>query len=312
MLTTHIHRTEFIKTDLPTNIYFRNGVFVYTNTKPFVKESKTLYGVHLYVTSLDQEIVDGDWFINNDGVWLCSNGIIPSGLNPRKIIATTNESCHRVTKKITNRDITKIIHLNNNNNSMIHVTCHMFPNGLIPKSYDGFIECMLPPISFGVGFEPTIKQVAIVTNIKKQYNNWLKKNKQSDTNYYFVRSINDCVGREFHRVELIEGNEEVKDLLELIDYIGQFCSIEEEDGKDYIYEATYNGCIHESSWSTISIHKTKLGAIKAMNEHKDEEHKKFLKYNKECLKSDPDFFKEFPNKFGEHQDWRIRRTELKE
>jgi len=317
MLTPQECRIEFIKTDKSTNVYFKNGKYEFTDTKPIIKESKSLYGVHIYITSLNQKIDGGDYFIIGDGgdYWMCAVGLKPIGFNPRKIIATTNNnSLVHMIPKITDNDIRKIISLKNTdiNNNMIYVTHNKFLDEVVPKSYGGFIECVLPPIMPPISSEPNTKHVAIITNSKEQYHNWLKKNKQSDTNYYFVRSINDCDGREFHKVELIHGSEKIKDLSEIIDHIGQFCSIEEEDEKDYVYEATYNGCIHESSWCTISIHKTKPGAIKAMNEHKYEEYKKFLKYNEECLKSDPNFFKEFTNKFGEHQDWRIKRTELKE
>ena len=37
-----------------------------------------------------------------------------------------------------------------------------------------------------------------------------------------------------------------------------------------VYEALYNDCIHESSFATISIHKTKKGAEKAIAFHKME------------------------------------------
>lgn len=46
---------------------------------------------NLFIIS-DDEIKDLDWFINDQGVWQCNNGIIPTGLNPRKIIATTDKS----------------------------------------------------------------------------------------------------------------------------------------------------------------------------------------------------------------------------
>jgi hypothetical protein len=72
----------------------------------------------------------------------------------------------------------------------------------------------------------------------------------------------------------------------------------------------YNDCIHESSWVTISIHFTKEGAENAMNEHKEKEYQKWLKYDIECRKSDPDFFTKYPNKFGEHEDWRVLPIEV--
>jgi|GEM_PF-3828175 len=44
---------------------------------------------HLYFLS-GEDITDKDHFINDDGLWQCNNGIIPNGLNPRKVVATTN------------------------------------------------------------------------------------------------------------------------------------------------------------------------------------------------------------------------------
>ena len=35
-----------------------------------------------------------------------------------------------------------------------------------------------------------------------------------------------------------------------------------------LYAFLYNSCIHESSWATISLHYSKEGAEKAMQEHK--------------------------------------------
>lgn len=35
-----------------------------------------------------------------------------------------------------------------------------------------------------------------------------------------------------------------------------------------LYAFLYNNCIHESSWATVSLHYSKEGAEKAMNEHK--------------------------------------------
>ncbi len=35
-----------------------------------------------------------------------------------------------------------------------------------------------------------------------------------------------------------------------------------------IYEFLYCGCIYESSYATVSLHRTKLGAYKAMRKHR--------------------------------------------
>ena len=36
---------------------------------------------------------------------------------------------------------------------------------------------------------------------------------------------------------------------------------------DTVYEFLYSDCIYESAMATISLHKTKKGAYKAMNKH---------------------------------------------
>jgi len=81
-----------------------------------------------------------------------------------------------------------------------------------------------------------------------------------------------------------------------------------------IFEARYNHCIHESSMGTISIHKTKEGAIKAMKAHKAIERKKWNEFDKRNRKK---FDKEFLEKeyrkyysFGKHEHWDIIETEV--
>ncbi len=39
---------------------------------------------------------------------------------------------------------------------------------------------------------------------------------------------------------------------------------------EMIYLARYCGCIYESSYGTISVHRTRLGAEKAIANHKEE------------------------------------------
>lgn len=70
-----------------------------------------------------------------------------------------------------------------------------------------------------------------------------------------------------------------------------------------LYEFLYNDCIYESSYATISIHHTKDGAEKAMNEHKEM-----------CLKEYKEIFsKEDPANltFGQHQDWIVEKIIVK-
>jgi hypothetical protein len=49
---------------------------------------------------------------------------------------------------------------------------------------------------------------------------------------------------------------------------------------EVLYEFIFCWCIHESAYQTISIHRTKEGAIAAMNLHKKVEHED-SKYNKD-------------------------------
>lgn len=72
--------------------------------------------------------------------------------------------------------------------------------------------------------------------------------------------------------------------------------------KETVWEALYCSCIHESSSATISIHKTKQGAEKAIKEHRDKELAEF----NELFKSSNDF----GIKFGEHESWNIVETEI--
>jgi hypothetical protein len=74
---------------------------VYSNTSISTgTRQKEVEPQHLYFTS-EEEIKDGDWFINDDGLWQCTGGIIPTGLNPRKIVATTDPNL-----KLSNGDCT--------------------------------------------------------------------------------------------------------------------------------------------------------------------------------------------------------------
>lgn len=73
-----------------------------------------------------------------------------------------------------------------------------------------------------------------------------------------------------------------------------------------IYEALYCSCIHESSFATLSLHRTRAGAEKAVQDHKD-------KIKKEWEKEQAEFKKEglesrFPWDFV--QEWDIQETEL--
>ena len=73
-----------------------------------------------------------------------------------------------------------------------------------------------------------------------------------------------------------------------------------------IYEFLYCPCVHESAWGTISLHKTKNGAEKAMKKHKSAKRRKFNK----LWKDEPELKKHM--KFGEHEDWCVGEQELLE
>jgi hypothetical protein len=69
-----------------------------------------------------------------------------------------------------------------------------------------------------------------------------------------------------------------------------------------LYAFLYNSCIHESSWATVSLHYSKEGAEKAMQEHKQ----KALDEFNEMYADDNDF--DF--KFGEHEDWCVETVKV--
>ncbi len=74
--------------------------------------------------------------------------------------------------------------------------------------------------------------------------------------------------------------------------------------KQIIYEFLYNSCIHESAAATMSLHRTREGAERALEEHKAKErenHKKMIEF-------DPINYND--NNFGEHEDWYIGEKEL--
>ena len=73
--------------------------------------------------------------------------------------------------------------------------------------------------------------------------------------------------------------------------------------QEYVYEFLYNPSIHESAAQTVSIHKTRRGAEKAMELHKE----KALKEYEEVCEMLPDE-KDFP--FGYDQWWGVRESIL--
>lgn len=61
-----------------------------------------------------------------------------------------------------------------------------------------------------------------------------------------------------------------------------------------IYEALHCSCIHEGSWYTISTHRTKEGAEKALDKHRES-----------CL---PNY--ESMKELYQYENWRVNETEL--
>ena len=71
---------------------------------------------------------------------------------------------------------------------------------------------------------------------------------------------------------------------------------------DCLYAFRYNSCVHENSYATVSLHYSKEGAEKAMQEHKQKELDDF----NERYADD----NEFDFKFGEHEDWYVKTVEV--
>ena len=68
-----------------------------------------------------------------------------------------------------------------------------------------------------------------------------------------------------------------------------------------VYLAQYNNCIFESSFATLSIHFSKEGAEKVVQEHKDKEYKKW--------ESMDDDYKE-DCEFGWDEEWDVKEIEV--
>lgn len=69
-----------------------------------------------------------------------------------------------------------------------------------------------------------------------------------------------------------------------------------------LFEFVYCGMTEESSYSTISIHRTREGAEKAMNKHKENAHQEWKK-NYPVGSYEP-----FP--FGRFEDWDVKEIEI--
>lgn len=89
-----------------------------------------------------------------------------------------------------------------------------------------------------------------------------------------------------------------------------------------LYEFVYCGMTEESSYATISVHRTREGAEKAMNKHKEEErikHEKKIERYKNSWKEeghDDETIKELlegsTGEFGRFEDWGINEIEVED
>lgn len=95
--------------------------------------------------------------------------------------------------------------------------------------------------------------------------------------------------------ELKDLNTRIQEILKLKNQ-----SVTNEQSSDCLYGFLYNSCIHDSSYATISIHYSKEGAEKSMQEHKQKEWEEFN-----------EMYVEYDDlKFGEHEDWRVEPVEV--
>lgn len=85
--------------------------------------------------------------------------------------------------------------------------------------------------------------------------------------------------------------------------LGYTMGVLEKNKFDCLYAFLYNSCIYESSWATISLHYSKEGAEKAMQEH---EQKALDEFNE--IYNDDGY--DFGFKFGEHEDWRVEEINI--
>ena len=67
-----------------------------------------------------------------------------------------------------------------------------------------------------------------------------------------------------------------------------------------LYAFLYNSCIHKNNWTTISLHCSKKGAEKAMQEHKQKEIDRFNRMYLDYSEID----------FGENEGWCVQLIEV--
>lgn len=71
-----------------------------------------------------------------------------------------------------------------------------------------------------------------------------------------------------------------------------------------VFEFVYTDCIYEGAMATLSLHRTKKGAYKAMREFLTNGYMKW--YNERIMRGKP------KDKFGTHCAWAVRSIALKE
>jgi hypothetical protein len=76
--------------------------------------------------------------------------------------------------------------------------------------------------------------------------------------------------------------------------------MKEESENDYVWAFLYCPCIHESSFATVSLHKTEKGAEIAMEFHKENERKEHEMYSNLSRKNQNYI------EFGNNEAWDIQ------
>ena len=81
--------------------------------------------------------------------------------------------------------------------------------------------------------------------------------------------------------------------------------------KDIVYEFIYNYNINEGGSQTMSIHRTRKGARKAMKEHKEIAYKEWLVIEAIQKKEYIDFgYRKYLTKFGKHEYWGVNKIRV--
>ncbi len=96
--------------------------------------------------------------------------------------------------------------------------------------------------------------------------------------------------------------------------------METEEQPLKLYEFLYNGMTEESSYATISLHRTREGAEKALIEHKEKERLEYEEYKKRLIegwRQDADFKEEdIPDlmgtlcEFDRFKDWTVNEVDV--